>query len=204
MDEFLMYKYLNEKGANSREEQDFMNKFKKFVKAKRAAMKRHDVPFDEYNNYNWEDDNYDDDHEFFEKYRRGMRNTMGIDEEEEYRKMMKYMRDSMGEDSLSESKAKHLVSQMYHIENGRKHVGEKYDMHKAKEICERYKGMIPSNVKYPELYVAINAQYHDYCELFKSWFGDNMDSKIVESAIIFWFRDVDYPEGNKIMEYFNV
>lgn len=33
------------------------------------------------------------------------------------------------------------------------------------------------------MYVAINSQYHDYVELFKSWFGDNVDQKIIESAI---------------------
>lgn len=198
MDEFLMYKYLNDKGVNSKEEQDFMNKFKKFVKAKRAAMRRHDS-MDEFDS--WE--NNEDDYKFFEKYRRGMRNSMGIDEEEDFYKMMKYMKSS-GEDNITDSQAKHLVSQMYHVEGGRKYVGEKYDMYKAKEICSRYKGIIPSHIKYPEVYVAINAQYHDYCELFKSWFGDNIDSKIIESAIGFWFKDVDYPNGNKVMEYFNV
>lgn len=32
---------------------------------------------------------------------------------------------------------------MYHTENGRKYSGEKFDMHKAKEICERYRGILP-------------------------------------------------------------
>lgn len=36
-----------------------------------------------------------------------------------------------------------LVSDMYHTEGGRKYSGEKFDIHKAKEICERYKGVIP-------------------------------------------------------------
>lgn len=50
--------------------------------------------------------------------------------------------------------------------------------------------------------VAINSQYHDYVELFKSWFGDNVDQKIIESAIIFWFKDVDCKSRNKVVSYF--
>lgn len=99
----------------------------------------------------------------------------------------------------NESYAKYTVSQMYHTENGRKYVGEKFDMSKAKEVCERYRGIIPQSVN---VYVAINAQYHDYCELFKAWFGDNIDTKIIESAINFWFKDDDYKGGCKIWKYF--
>lgn len=47
-----------------------------------------------------------------------------------------------------------------------------------------------------------NSQYHDYVELFKSWFGDNVDQKIIESAIIFWFKDVDCKSRNKVVSYF--
>jgi hypothetical protein len=53
-----------------------------------------------------------------------------------------------------------------------------------------------------DVYVAINSQYHDYVELFKSWFGDNVDQKIIESAIIFWFKDVDCKSRNKVVSYF--
>lgn len=40
------------------------------------------------------------------------------------------------------------------------------------------------------------------CELFKAWFGDNIDTKIIESAINFWFKDDDYKGGCKIWKYF--
>lgn len=50
---------------------------------------------------------------------------------------------------------------------------------------------------------AINAQYHDYCELFEKWFGKgNFDDMIFESAISFWFDDVDFGE-DKLWKYFN-
>lgn len=104
---------------------------------------------------------------------------------------------------FNESTAKYLVSQMYHTSGGRKFVGEKYDMSKAKEVAERYRGIIPQSATYADVYVALNAQYHDYCELLKAWFGDNIDTKVVESAINFWFKDDDYKGSvSKVYKYF--
>lgn len=91
---------------------------------------------------------------------------------------------------------------MWLSKSGRKYSGEKFDIHKAKEICERYRGVIPVSATPTDVYVAINSQYHDYVELFKSWFGDNVDQKIIESAIIFWFKDVDCKSRNKVVSYF--
>ena len=91
---------------------------------------------------------------------------------------------------------------MYHTSSGRKFVGEKYDMSKAKEVSDRYRGIIPSSATVADVYVAINAQYHDYCELLKAWFGDNIDTKVIESAVNFWFKDDDYKGGNKVYKYF--
>lgn len=48
-----------------------------------------------------------------------------------------------------------------------------------------------------------DAQYHDYCKLFDSWFGGNIDNKVFESAITFWFKDVDF-DGDKVWEYFHM
>lgn len=79
---------------------------------------------------------------------------------------------------------------------------EKFDMTKAKEVCERYRGILAQSITHADVYVAINSHYHDYCELFKAWFGDNIDQKIIESAIIFWFKDDDYEEGSKLWNYF--
>lgn len=66
-------------------------------------------------------------------------------------------------------------------------------------INEAYRrNAIPSDV-----YVAINAQYHDYAKLFEEWFGGNIDNKVFESAITFWFKDVDF-DGDKVWEYFHM
>lgn len=50
---------------------------------------------------------------------------------------------------------------------------------------------------------AINAQYYDYAKLFEEWFGGNIDNKVFESAITFWFKDVDF-DGDKVWEYFHM
>lgn len=54
-----------------------------------------------------------------------------------------------------------------------------------------------------DVYVAINAQYHDYAKLFEEWFGGNIDNRVFESAITFWFKDVDF-DGDKVWEYFHM
>ena len=46
-------------------------------------------------------------------------------------------------------------------------------------------------------------QHHDYAKLFEEWFGGNIDNKVFESAITFWFKDVDF-DGDKVWEYFHM
>lgn len=103
----------------------------------------------------------------------------------------------------SQKQAIEVVKQMYHVKDNKKYIGEKYDMNKAHEICERYKEVLPNDVEPCDVYVAINAQYHDYAKLFEEWFGGNIDNKVFESAITFWFKDVDF-DGDKVWEYFHM
>lgn len=109
---------------------------------------------------------------------------------------------ALSNETTMDSHAKHIVDSMYHIANDKKYIGEKYDIHKAKEIYEKYHTHFVSPTSIDEVYIAINAQYHDYCELYKKWFGSNIDSKIIESAVEFWFKDVDYKGMSKVQEYF--
>lgn len=104
---------------------------------------------------------------------------------------------------FNEYEAKEVVEQMYHVKDNKKYIGEKYDMNKAREICERYKEVLPNDVEPCDVYVAINAQYHDYAKLFEEWFGGNIDNKVFESAITFWFKNVDF-DGDKVWEYFHM
>lgn len=116
-----------------------------------------------------------------------------------------YRRNAIPDDGyhFDEYEAKEVVEQMYHVKDNKKYIGEKYDMNKAHEICERYKEVLPNDVESCDVYVAINAQYHDYAKLFEEWFGGNIDNKVFESAITFWFKDVDF-DGDKVWEYFHM
>lgn len=56
-----------------------------------------------------------------------------------------------------------------------------------------------------DVYVALNAQYHDYYTLYYEWLdGDEakVHEKTILSAITFWFKDEDAKEG-KVWDYFN-
>lgn len=52
---------------------------------------------------------------------------------------------------------------------------------------------IPKEANYIDVYLAINSQYHNYICLFKQWFDENdVDCKIIQSAIHYWFNDDDW------------
>lgn len=120
---------------------------------------------------------------------------LGVDRNERY--------NDYGDEHFNKQEAKRTVDEMYHVKDGKKYIGEKYDMQKAHEVCSKFKDKLEDEVEVADVYVAINAQYHDYCKLFEKWFGKgNFDDMIFESAIDFWFDDVDFGE-DKLWKYFN-
>lgn len=120
---------------------------------------------------------------------------LGVDGNERY--------NDYGDEHFNKQEAKRTVDEMYHVKDGKKYIGEKYDMQKAHEVCSKFKDKLEDEVEVADVYVAINAQYHDYCELFEKWFGKgNFDDMIFESAISFWFDDVDFGE-DKLWKHFN-
>lgn len=213
MDEIILREYLRNKGRGMSDD-DFMRKLKEHFETEKFARGRgrgRGMRRDSERGEFFEEDFKDirDPYEMYEDFYFNRHSPKGefieqmkyMDHEDKKRLMEMMLEGNEGE-HFNESYAKYTVSQMYHTENGRKYVGEKFDMSKAKDVCERYRGIIPQSVTHADVYVAINAQYHDYCELFKAWFGDNIDTKIIESAINFWFKDDDYKGGCKIWKYF--
>lgn len=130
-------------------------------------------------------------HEFHELASSSMR------EEPVYLSKSEESEKQIESDHINETEAKDLVSRMYHIEGGRKYIGEKFDMYKAKEVCERYRGILPMSITTCDIYTAINYQYHNYAVLFKSWFGSDIEQKIIESAVVYWFKDDDQTDKYK-------
>lgn len=195
-----------------------INSFDKFLKpiADKDGMIDIEGIFDEEMEIINNIDNFNFDIPFIGGGRGGMRNRIGYDTYDTYGRstnkndreekiLTMLMSGGYNDDGyhFNEYEAKEVVEQMYHVKDNKKYIGEKYDMNKAHEICERYKEVLPNDVEPCDVYVAINAQYHDYAKLFEEWFGGNIDNKVFESAITFWFKDVDF-DGDKVWEYFHM
>jgi hypothetical protein len=221
MDELMLMEYLRSKGMGNMSEQEFIHKFKEFMNkhGKTSYMRHSDDDWDYSDNMMYRRGmypkrnqlSYADMYAEYPEY--GAYSELNLEKpysrfnrmhDVDYPSNSKMNMKNFREDHFNESYAKHVVSGMYHVEGSRKHVGEKFDMSKAKEVRERYRGLIPQDITIADIYVAINAQYHDYCELFTSWFGSNIEQKVIESAIVFWFKDVDFEGDNKLMYYFDV
>lgn len=160
----------------------------------RGMMNR--IGYRTYNNYEGDEHrSYDEHHRGYDDDERMLLMRMlGVGEDERY---------EYGDEHFNKQEAKQTVDEMYHVKDGKKYIGEKYDMQKAHEVCNKFKDKLEEDIEVADVYVAINAQYHDYCKLFEKWFGKgNFDDMIFESAIDFWFDDVDFGE-DKLWKYFN-
>lgn len=192
MDDYMMLEYLRSKDMK---DEEFVDKFKDFMykeNLRRYAKTRgYEYPHHETHYYPEE-----------HMITRGIRNHDSYFMHPWYRK--EHLDVHMSDSHIDEHTAKELVAEMFHIENDKKFVGEKFSMIRAKEILAMHKASLPENVTAEEIYIAINAQYHDYCKLFKSWFGSDIDKKIIDSALVFWFKDIDYKGESKVMEYFMI
>ena len=109
-------------------------------------------------------------------------------------------------DNFDEMYAKHQVDSMYHTKrNGGVCRGEVYSIEDAKRIYEKYVRNIDSSYTCWDVYVAINAQFHDYARLYSEWHNnisrEDLDEKIIASAVNFWFKDEDAGVG-KVWNYF--
>lgn len=187
MNDLMLIEYLKNKGMNRNiSEQEFINKFEEFMS---EYNKTHYMKHPHEDNYSIMDKSYNN------TYIKSHIHPVELNE-------IPHSENTEKHEHFNEPYSKYLVSNMYHFENGRKCIGEKFDTTKAKEVCERYRGIIPQTVTIADMYLALNAQYHDYGELFKLWFGDCVEQKIIESAVIFWFKDDDYKDGFKLWNYF--
>ena len=183
MSDYMLLEYLRNHPSMRKDEHELVDEFKDYMRAKnRRSMRgsrRHKDYFEdmEHDYYEWDRD--------FENIHRAKG----------------YMRDAMHDDSIDEYEAKEIVSNMFHYDNNKRITGEYFTMKKAEEVIMKYKEHFASKATPEDVYIAINATYHDLCGLFKTWFGPNIDDKIILLAITFWFKDDDY-QGNKIMDYF--
>jgi hypothetical protein len=127
------------------------------------------------------------------------------EDKEKFWETMKDMHEEIKGKHFDEMYAKHEVSEMYHTKpNGTICRGEIVSIDEASMVYEKYRRSIDNEVTVWDVYVALNAQAHDYSALYHQWFSDNevVKDKIIESAIVFWFKDEDHSKG-KVWDYFD-
>lgn len=100
------------------------------------------------------------------------------------------------------------VSQMYHTNNkGIKIDAPLFSIEATKKIYDRRIRPLNKDVTMWDVYVALNAQYHDNINLYEKWFpnatNNEIKDKIVEATISNWFEDED-ASSDKVWEYFRV
>jgi hypothetical protein len=99
--------------------------------------------------------------------------------------------------------AEEIVQSMYHFHNGKKYIGEYFTFTRAEEVYKEH-SLASIKATVADVYIALNAQYHDYCVLFYRWFANqDIDPYLIVSAVSFWFRDEDYQDESKVYKYFN-
>lgn len=181
MSDYMLLEYLRNKGMQD-DESKLINDFKRYMRSRgksrgRGSMRHKDYQWDdmEYGRHDW-DMNYDDTYK------------------------SRFSKKSF-EGEFDEFEAKEIVSEMYHYDMNRRLTGEHFDMKKAEEVYHKHKESFVTKASIEEVYIAINATYHDFCSILKTWFGSNIDEKIIMLAITFWFKDDDY-QGNKLVDYF--
>lgn len=109
---------------------------------------------------------------------------------------------------MVEVSALYQVSQMYHTNNkGIKIDAPLFSIEATKKIYDRRIRPLNKDVTMWDVYVALNAQYHDNIDLYEKWFSNANDSeieeKIIEATIANWFEDED-ASSDKVWEYFRV
>lgn len=97
---------------------------------------------------------------------------------------------------------------MYHTNNkGIKIDAPLFSIEATKKIYDRRIRPLNKDVTMWDVYVALNAQYHDNINLYEKWFpnatNNEIEDKIVEATISNWFEDED-ASSDKVWEYFRV
>lgn len=121
---------------------------------------------------------------------------------DEYWKFMRKQHELWCGPHFDEQYAKWQVSRMYHMEGGNKVCGQHWTMEDAARIHAANKSRLGADTTVCDVYVAINAQWHDYCVLMKQLYPSEYESAIVKMAIAFFFEDNDFPDGGKVWWYF--
>lgn len=128
--------------------------------------------------------------------------------EESLFEIMKDFHEKLIGKHFTEPYALYQVSQMYHTNNkGIKIDAPLFSIEATKKIYDRRIRPLNKDVTIWDVYVALNAQYHDNINLYEKWFpnatNNEIEDKIVEATINNWFEDED-ASSDKVWEYFRI
>lgn len=116
-----------------------------------------------------------------------------------YKKMMQEQHVILFGKHFDKGTALELVETMYHTDkNGNVHEGEYFTMEQAKIVRDKH--LQDANVC--DVYVALNATYHDWHCFFVEYMPNVTDDHYVKAMKRFYYEDEDYPCKEKVWNYF--
>ena len=116
-------------------------------------------------------------------------------DEAQFEALARYMHERQCGAHFNEHHGKAAVARMFHTDaDGERHTGEHWTVDEAEELTSAVRGGLPATTTKWDIYVAINAFWHDFERPGKP------DAQIVGDAVCFFFRDEDAPDG-KIWNY---
>ena len=116
-----------------------------------------------------------------------------------YKKMMQEQHVILFGKHFDKETAVELVSDMFHIDkNGNKHEGEYFSIEQAKIVRDKH--LQDANIY--DIYVALNATYHDWHCLFVEWMPNVTDEYYIKAMKRFYYEDDDYYCKEKVWDYF--
>lgn len=124
---------------------------------------------------------------------------------DKYWEIMRDTHELMYGEHFDESYAVWQVQQMSHVGNdGKTYKGEHWSIEDTTNVMSAMRGRIPAEYNEYDVYVALNAHYHDTVNVAMKHFDsqEKTESYIIDEALAFWFNDSDWPGHNKPWAYF--
>lgn len=123
----------------------------------------------------------------------------------EYWAFMRRAHEAMFGMHFNEAYAEWQVEHMYHIgDDGREYKGERWSLKDTTSVMQKYRGRIPGEYNEYDVYVALNAQWHDTICTAKRHFStiEEAESYIIDEAVAVWLNDQDWGAHDKVWRYF--
>lgn len=122
-----------------------------------------------------------------------------------YWEIMRNTHEMMYGKHFDKEYAEWQVDHMYHIgDDGREYKGERWSLKDTNGVMQKYRGRIPGEYNEYDVYVALNAQWHDTICTAKRHFStiEEAESYVIDEAVAVWFNDQDWPSHDKVWRYF--